>query len=802
MKKFKLLLFFAVFFCFKSFAQSFYVNAPDPYNVTLGTVIYRVTKSGSSFVSQLINTCYPGDQFFSIAMNKNGFYWLDGNQMFTGTISGNSLTNCKPLCSVPMPSNALTIGSDGKLYYSGSSLYSTDPATLQSNNLGPMFYWPYGDLTFYNGDLYMASGGSIVKVDTKNPSASSPYISTGNLIIYGLVAVPANLHKNTVYALVYVDSFSTNIVEIDMDNKVVLGVVGTLPYGILDAASITEDGSISGIQINNINIHQDCNTPTKGIIEVITKPSLAPLTYELSNGVSNTTGVFTGVSQGTYQLKITSSVDEQDTIVNVPAYTLIKPTYTYNISNQDCDVPGQVTFSTPDNSNAYSVSLGTGSFPINHTFTGLTNTSSYHFNIINAGGCIVDSLTINIPRNKCRIQVNTTTVLKECNAVNKGSIQVLTQAHKGTYTYKLNEFSDTTGIFNMLDPGKYVISIISSEDTLLIPAVVPDYKLIQPAISFIANNPACAAKGNITFSVQNSGLYKIKLGTDTLPSDHVFGGLTAGTYHFVILTQQGCMVDEYDVALQYQPCPVVIDSIKVTAECNILGKGIIQIICEPIPETYSYTLNNSITNSTGVFNLLDPGTYQLLISTSGGGISQNRTVIVPDFSLNKPITVINQSNPVCELPGQIKFTIDNNSTLFNIQYNSSVYPSNYIFTGLLAGEHHFSILKKNGCIVDAIAVNLIQEACNPVSFPSAFTPNYDGINDIFRANPQSKATNFRLQIYDRWGALLFTSFDLYGGWNGEYKGKPVSMGTYYWIATFTTQENKPATQSGYVALIR
>ena len=954
MKNFILLLLFILLLFGKSFGQPFYISATNPVNYSLGNVVVKVTKTDTGFVCAPITIPY-GYQFFSIAMDKNGFYWLDGDQMlYEGTLSGNSLINCHVLTKAGIVSNALTIGSNGKLCYSGASLYTTDVNTLQTHNLGAMSYWPNGDLTFYKGDLYMASGGGLAKVDTVNTAATTPYLSTGNYIIYGLVTVSTGLHTNEIYGLAYVDGRRTDIIELDMENKVVKGVVGSIPYNVLDAASPVEDGGINGIHINGFNIHQDCSHPTNGIVEVITAASTNNLTYALSNGQSNTTGVFTNIVAGTYQLKVTSAVDEQDTTVTVPAFTLAKPAYSYSVNKQVCDAPGNVIFMTSTANNNCFVKLNGSAFSLNHTFMGLTS-GTYRFFILNSGGCTVDSVDIAIPRDKCTIQVTGASVTKDCNEVNQGQITVTTAAHSQPYTYTLNGTSNTTGVFDMLAPANYKVGITSIEDTtsvsvtvpdftltnpvftftqtnpncgdlgsitfnttnsgqyrvqfgqaitpltnkitgitaginhfnildaggclvgqfdvnfkqdkctikfnsiavqqqcdafnrgvvtvltnahqdaysyalngvtnttgifqnlaagnytatitsptdtVNVAAIVPDYKLTGPAFTYTTVNPACAVKGSIAFNIANSNQYQIQYGASTYPLNHLFNNLDAGNYHFVVLTQTGCLVDQYDVTLQYQPCPVVIDSIVIKPECNILKKGVITVTCQPIPETYTYALSNGETNHTGVFNLLDPGSYQLTVSASGGAPAQIRTVIVPDYSLDKPSTVVNPTNPVCELRGQIRFTVDNNSGLYNIQFQGSVYPSTHVFTDLYADEYNFQILKKNGCIADAITVKLVQEACDPVSFPSAFTPNQDGVNDIFRADPQSKATAFHLQIFNRWGVLLFTSTNLQNGWDGSYKGKEVPVGTYYWIATFITQENKQSTLKGSVTLIR
>lgn len=66
-------------------------------------------------------------------------------------------------------------------------------------------------------------------------------------------------------------------------------------------------------------------------------------------------------------------------------------------------------------------------------------------------------------------------------------------------------------------------------------------------------------------------------------------------------------------------------------------------------------------------------------------------------------------------------------------------------------------------------------------FPSAFTPNADGRNDIARLRGDIGAlTNFRLSIFNRWGERVFTTTDPTMGWDGKYKDQPAEMGAYFY----------------------
>jgi len=952
------LVFLLLLACFlTSTAQTFYVSSS---NYTNGSYIYKVDITADGIKSTKIADCSPGDQYFSIAMNKNNLFWLRNSDIYTAEVKENSIENCRRLFPGMAGSNSLTLGADNKLYYSSGYLFSTDIITGKSDVLGLLNYSPTGDLCFYKNELYMAAYQGIVKINVKEPNKSVLHIPLpANISLFGIVSVSTGTRKNTVFGLQYLGS-QTNIIEFDIDNQKMVGVVGTLPYNVLDAASMVEDGSILGIELDRVDINQDCASANLANVDVVTAPHLEDFTYTL-NGVTNSTGKFVGLSKGQYTLSITSASDSYTTTVDVPEFNLIKPIYNWQIKNQLCETLGEITFSTSEQNSTYQIKYDGKLYPLKSTFNNLSGGRSYHFEIVNKYGCKVDEQDIVVGRDKCQIKFDKVDVVQQCDAFHKGVISILTKPHSAAYTYTLNNtINNSTGIFKNLIAGAYPVKITSDEDVFETTVTVPDYKQLQRNFSFTKVNPACANKGTIQFNAfAGSDGYKIKLNGNVLPYDNKFTNLEVGKYHFVVITKEGCLVDEFDIELIYEPCsivinsveilpecnvlgkgyiniicppipeiytftlnnlvsnntgvfnmldpgtytvevkasggaapavktvvvpdyyltkpvikvnaknpacalkgeisftignnsadfnvkyngvvypgnhvfsdlvegdyhftffklngciadeldkkliyepcPIVINSVEILPECNVLGKGFIRIDCPPIPETYTFTLNNAVSNSTGVFNLLKPGSYNIEVKASGGAPAAYRTVIVPDYSLTKPITIVNAKNPVCDLTGEISFLIGNHSADYNIRYNGVVYPGNYIFSGLYEGNYTFSILKLNGCIVDELNVALETEACNDISFPTAFSPNSDNINDSFKAKEGSRAFNFQLQIFDRRGVIVFASNKLYDAWNGDYKGVPLPVGVYFWTASFTTQENKKIIKKGSVTLIR
>ena len=71
-----------------------------------------------------------------------------------------------------------------------------------------------------------------------------------------------------------------------------------------------------------------------------------------------------------------------------------------------------------------------------------------------------------------------------------------------------------------------------------------------------------------------------------------------------------------------------------------------------------------------------------------------------------------------------------------------------------------------------------------IFFPSGFTPNNDGLNDVFKMLNAYKITDFHLQIYDRWGQLVYESKDASAGWTGTFRNKMQDSGIFVWQCNF------------------
>ena len=92
--------------------------------------------------------------------------------------------------------------------------------------------------------------------------------------------------------------------------------------------------------------------------------------------------------------------------------------------------------------------------------------------------------------------------------------------------------------------------------------------------------------------------------------------------------------------------------------------------------------------------------------------------------------------------------------------------------------------------------------------PTSFSPNGDGINDVFRPFPQGTASGFLLEVYDRWGGLLYRGTDIGSGWDGkDLHGAKAETGLYVYrivarAAAVNGLESPERSFSGEVQLMR
>ncbi len=106
-----------------------------------------------------------------------------------------------------------------------------------------------------------------------------------------------------------------------------------------------------------------------------------------------------------------------------------------------------------------------------------------------------------------------------------------------------------------------------------------------------------------------------------------------------------------------------------------------------------------------------------------------------------------------------------------------------------------------GC-VDTDQVTVIVQTDVIVNVANAFSPNGDGMNDSFRIIANPAVLSGELNVYDRWGVLMYTTTDVSIGWDGTYKGEAAQLGTYVYYAKMILATGEEFDTKGNVTLVR
>lgn len=128
--------------------------------------------------------------------------------------------------------------------------------------------------------------------------------------------------------------------------------------------------------------------------------------------------------------------------------------------------------------------------------------------------------------------------------------------------------------------------------------------------------------------------------------------------------------------------------------------------------------------------------------------------------------------------------------------------SNLLITIDNTSEFDVWMTDNTGCIQRGTYRILGMDCISNVFVPTAFTPNQDGLNDVFRPIIQGRVEYYRFEIRNRWGQRIFTSSQPDGGWNGTINGQPQLSGQYVWQLVIKFRNETEKSMSGKVKLVR
>ncbi len=111
-----------------------------------------------------------------------------------------------------------------------------------------------------------------------------------------------------------------------------------------------------------------------------------------------------------------------------------------------------------------------------------------------------------------------------------------------------------------------------------------------------------------------------------------------------------------------------------------------------------------------------------------------------------------------------------------------------LFWALDSGEYWVSSTSGKCSKTDVFSVNMIECGASIISMPNVFTPNGDGVNDVYLPIETYNLKNYSIVILNRWGTVVFEEKNKNIGWDGTSAGKNCTEGTYFWMVRYTDDQ--------------
>lgn len=273
-----------------------------------------------------------------------------------------------------------------------------------------------------------------------------------------------------------------------------------------------------------------------------------------------------------------------------------------------------------------------------------------------------------------------------------------------------------------------------------------------------------------TFDAGNDGLIYRWWRNDTLlPDNGQFLTVTQnGEYKIQVITSDGCEKSD-SLMLEFTnkiPVDLGPDSIWCPYETIELNPVV------PVAATYQWS-TGEISPTIKVYN---PGTYYIDIITDAGCIGEDTIHIAKHPSL---LNVAGPDTSTCE-----PFMLLQSETWQDtgVVYMWSTSPYDTLDTVRVTRSGWYTLRAISECedITDSVYVEIIEEELQYLA-PNIFSPNGDGNNDFMAMKMGTPHDNFQIHVYDRWGRLVFESFDYFFQWDGtRLDGGEAPAGVYYY----------------------
>ncbi|MGF1564708.1 MAG: gliding motility-associated C-terminal domain-containing protein [Flavobacteriales bacterium] len=397
-----------------------------------------------------------------------------------------------------------------------------------------------------------------------------------------------------------------------------------------------------------------------------------------------------------------------------------------------------------------------------------------------------------------------------CAGISNGQIIATVTGGTEPYTYQWsgpNGYTADAAAIADLEPGNYQLTVTDANGC----EGEAEFTLDEPAdlvltLDEVVDSPCLSdSDGAISISVSGgSEPYSFAWsGPDGFTSgDEDLSDLFAGSYALTVTDAGGCSAELSEVTVDFLGDVMLSPSAD---EVLCFGEELLLEATNSgaTDSFWSDDDGNEVAEGDTYAPILEPGSYTFIYTASDGGCVRTDTVEVTVNGLPSAEAGANQlvfpqgqttlgGNPTTE-DGNLIVWMPSDFLITDDEANPETTP--------LAVDTDFflEVIDANGCVGrDTVTVSIIPEV-NP---PSGFTPNGDGINDFWIIDNAELYPSIVVEIYNRWGELLFRTEEGYQTpWDGTYNGGQLPVGTYY----FVIQINEPlyeATINGPITILR
>ncbi|MCB0608831.1 MAG: gliding motility-associated C-terminal domain-containing protein [Lewinella sp.] len=469
-----------------------------------------------------------------------------------------------------------------------------------------------------------------------------------------------------------------------------------------------------------------------------------------------------------------------------------------------------------------SFTVGTSSF---------STPGSYSVVLSTVNGC--DSvITLNLSNHPCQLQWTSAAEATSCAGGADGVLEFSMTIGTPPYQYTLETQAGTTITsgtldlngspisFNNLAPGNYKVSVVDSY------GITADFTetVTQPAqLTAQITHVSQFGQYHISCPEESDGALGATVQGGTPPYAYAWSngsasagpqGLTAGDYTVTITDQKGCQVTASSTLLA--PPPIEASLTSVDPACFGDKVGQIQVVDVTGGVTpYVYAINSRPFSSAPLFANLDVGVYNVKVQDAAGcEWSQEITINQPEelvVDLGPDVTI--SLGDELELNAQTSYEVNLfkwSSTVPVVCFGDTL-DSNCpdpIVAPMETSVFAVSVADDKGCTAsDKITVYVSKD--RPVYIPNAFSPDGDGVNDVFMIQAKgSVVTNVKsFLIFNRWGESMFELYnfqpnDPVYGWDGTHRGRLLNAGVYVFFAEVEFIDGETVLYKGDVTLMR